>query len=151
MQPDPIDIRLQEIREREQKATKGPWWWWTNTMGIPDALHCGEPGGGQGYHILTADDYLFRFVDEDDQDFIAEARQDIPWLLYQLSASRQRERELREALEKVETFLGGVKRVVTVLRDNNSPIDGTAVIQDCELAMLEIQKALARTLPPAQQ
>lgn len=102
--------RIQEIRERVEKATSGPWkihevhdsccdyardW---ETDEIPDhepesrGMTCPDGGlnHGEDYELFT----------EPDATFIAHAREDIPYLLSELDRLGRREARLREALDE---------------------------------------------------
>ena len=80
-----MDDRLNEIRKREQAASPGPWKKETvdlaletaKTVGIVFVIHSGSQW-------------------DKDTDFIAHAREDIPWLLDLVA-------ELRARLDKYET------------------------------------------------
>jgi len=84
--------RLDEIREREEKATRGPWRQcgadgpkcqccqiWSTRADIPVALALRYTDeaytGGEGCTLLKA---------QSNADFIAHAREDIPWLLAEI-------------------------------------------------------------------
>lgn len=49
-----------------------------------------------------------------------------------------------EALEGDRTTFNAMKRAVKVLVDNEVGVDGRAIIQDCENAILQLEKALSR-------
>jgi hypothetical protein len=72
-----MEDRLKQIRERAEKAASGPWepecWndWQDESNPVP-LLHLKSP-----YIFATADDF----------EFIAHAREDIPWLLEQLQVA----------------------------------------------------------------
>jgi len=103
--------RLSEIKERVQKATKGPWRWNLNDKskhiyleacisgfeyvmdfvrwGMCDAIprfksgdtmtracEFGKVVPGHGHHANW-----FKTIDHPDADFIAHAREDVPWLV----------------------------------------------------------------------
>jgi hypothetical protein len=83
-QPNPRAERLAEIRARESKATKGPWracaWDPMERPHVhkdaPSDTHCGP----RGDLPLTGED----------AEFIAHAREDIPFLLAELDMLQQR-------------------------------------------------------------
>lgn len=83
------DRRLAAIRERAEKATEGPW------------LHVGAvvcKAFGEEEEVA----YLAEAEtgnDEADGDFIAHAREDVPWVLAELAVVREERDRLREALE----------------------------------------------------
>lgn len=69
--------RLEEIREREKKATKGPWHFQADTAGRPVRLHADDFDT-----VITRElneDYLY--MTNQDEAFIAHSREDIPFLL----------------------------------------------------------------------
>ena len=86
--------RLKEIAERAEKATPGPWEYYGGrsidtppihadeaNYGIPDE---GFEGGYQFY--CSADDGAWRYADG---EFIAHAREDIPFLLAEIERLKQ--------------------------------------------------------------
>ena len=88
--------RVAEIRKREQEASNGPWWYdgrdifhkkhGTNL----DAIIVPLP---ETWHKTQA-------VPDADAEFIAHARDDIPWLLSELAA-------LQEGLREIEVTAAG--------------------------------------------
>jgi hypothetical protein len=101
-----VSDKLQEIREREAKATKGPWGYDHNrhiaaidTDEWGDTIACLPP------EIKEPTEQ-----DKIDLGFIAHSRQDIPYLLKQL----QRETERADAAEKEIVRL---KTIIEVLRE----------------------------------
>ena len=84
--------RLDEIRERDNKATKGPW----------DKRVAGIEG--DNYMAGTGPWYRMSPFKEDnsinDADFIANAKSDIPWLLDRIA-------EARVIIESVRLFKPG--------------------------------------------
>lgn len=86
-----IDMdRIDEIRTREKAATKGPWYTElvtitstqlqaTNVCALADSHW---PSGGR--NLAGIGHWRDRVDPEADADFIAHAREDIPWLLEQL-------------------------------------------------------------------
>lgn len=93
-----VEERLREIREREQKATKGPWEYdgcsvtnWHDDTFEMEWIPNGKGSDG------------FRAVNKNwkaDADFIAHARTDIPWLLAQLTAILEDNQRLAKELER---------------------------------------------------
>jgi hypothetical protein len=99
--------RLQQIRERAEKATAGPWH--THGTPHPEAVRLRKEAAG-----VSSDECLIYLSRRDyvclpetferqqaDAEFIANARQDVPYLLTALAASEARCR----ALEGVEQSL----------------------------------------------
>lgn len=100
--------RLQEIRERAEKATKGPWIapsWEVDDEPIlmPLVMPAWKPHmkteDGEEYECEGCNDCLDSEGRSADPYFVASAREDIPYLL-QLVTEQQREiEELREELD----------------------------------------------------
>ena len=98
--------RLAEIAERHGKATPGEW----NRSGI---VHKRE--GVRHFTVLAGDLVLFEISagrsDEyyaqsrSDADFIAHAHQDVPWLIAELAAERERSLKLVGLLRDAEKRL----------------------------------------------
>lgn len=104
--------RLREIRERLRKATKGPWFfgplfrdiagdfmvWKLTKKAKRDFV--GTVGGLTQPVLPPGEaDILFQ-AERDNAEFIAHAREDIPYLLDQLAAARQRVKELEAEAER---------------------------------------------------
>jgi hypothetical protein len=70
--PEALDARLAAIREREQKATKGPW------KAVFDS--CAKCGGEWDVYEIPGGAHA-KFYRTEDAEFIAHTRSDIPWLL----------------------------------------------------------------------
>lgn len=69
------DTKLEQIRERCNRATKGPW-----ISFVEDRDHtCGS-----NFIKTSGNDIELIGATVDDQDFIANARQDIPWLINEI-------------------------------------------------------------------
>ena len=77
--------REAQIRERCEKATKGPWMSGKPLPGIPRFI-VGECCGTFIYPLTN--EPCHGTAASDDADFIAHAREDIPWLLDQLASAR---------------------------------------------------------------
>lgn len=85
--------RIDEIRERERKATKGPW----ATDSIEDRVYLDED------HCIDCDCSSDSHVQDcDNATFIANAREDIPFLLEEVERLQQRLDAAETALEKLE-------------------------------------------------
>lgn len=87
---------LHQIREREQVATKAPWWATWDEEGRPRVIHM---DGNTSVELM-------RLTYVRDNDFVAHARQDIPFLLAlvddqaaQIAAGSAREQALRHLVE----------------------------------------------------
>lgn len=94
--------RLAEIREREAKATKGPWLWDGDVTSYDeenDAPWLVSEGEKQ---ILTGG---IKATSKADVDFIAHARTDIPFLLAQLEAARREVEKLEKRLAAVADLI----------------------------------------------
>jgi hypothetical protein len=74
--------RVAAIRARAEAATRGPWW----TEGVP-AVYAKIPKGRPNGEGIIDCVYYGRKVPEAqaNAEFIAHAREDIPWLLEQLA------------------------------------------------------------------
>ena len=78
-------INLDEIKERCEKATGGPWW---NESGVIHAPHW-DKSLPEGAQCLPADTYNGNGRDwHDDAEFIAHAREDVPALVGELEHYR---------------------------------------------------------------
>ena len=97
--------REDEIREREQKATKGPWWFDYTAYQMR----------GRKDVCVTED-----IISPDDQTFIAHAREDVPWLLSEVARLRRELEETRELCRK------SVGRLVGTIDSQGRP-----VVKDC--------------------
>lgn len=96
MTPAQVEERLQEITAREAVAQPGPW-----SAEDPADFACGamcSPDGCQENHPVGAavvlegpepDQYELRFHHEEDAVFVAEAREDIPFLLKLVKEQRE--------------------------------------------------------------
>lgn len=97
---DPMDDRLVEIEKRIEAATGEPWHWTGDR--VPDLIgfhHKGEAlyktfvveAAHEGECACRSKCQLDLFVSDADADFIAHAREDVPWLLARI---RELETEL---------------------------------------------------------
>jgi hypothetical protein len=76
--PEEVERRLGEIEAREKAATKGPWQNYYNRHAVFQSL--------APYPQTDRVRDVAQVQTHDDGDFIAHARQDIPWLVAQLRA-----------------------------------------------------------------
>jgi hypothetical protein len=103
--------RIEEIKERVDKATPGPWVFWSN-IGVQCTEYDGRTSGktlgpsNQGVKIGLLNQTLTK---EDDSIFIAHSRDDIPYLLTRLASVEADNREhvlradsLRAEIERLE-------------------------------------------------
>ncbi len=74
--------RIEQIKERESKATKGEWF--TDVCNSGPSCWCRTIGNKRGSDALENCIIPGGSVGAVDAEFIAHARQDIPWLLDQL-------------------------------------------------------------------
>lgn len=98
------DERLAAIRAREQAATEGPWVRWHDQERIPgwDGFIVIGDGAAEGEECNpTAKVYT-----EDDAAFIGHAREDVPWLLDQLTEARACLARVDAALDTLEGYGG---------------------------------------------
>jgi len=101
-----IDKRLEEIRERAEKATKGPWFWrkcyeigrrhWA--LKSPESEAEGRVVGIMG--TLAFDDFTppEKWHADPNNQFIAHSREDIPYLLRELAEVSAKLAEIAVAL-----------------------------------------------------
>ena len=84
--------RLDEIEARANAATKGPWTRWKHPLGTKTMDFVSAPSlrNDDAIPFGVADDLLGR-----DAEFIAAARQDVPWLV---DLARRQHKALVEAL-----------------------------------------------------
>jgi hypothetical protein len=87
-QPD-LTARLAEIRERCEKATPGPW-----TREVGGTACIGVPSPPAAWTLLAQ---VYGTNHAANETFIAAAREDVPWLLAEVTA-------LRERIEAVEAL-----------------------------------------------
>lgn len=74
--------REKQIREREAKATKGPW-------NIRHEINLSAPDPRGGFLCPLTNSSLDKEQRVDNYAFAAHARADIPWLLSQLEGTRR--------------------------------------------------------------
>jgi hypothetical protein len=93
---DPIDKRIAEIRERCDKATESPWEV-EDYRDAGDWRSTGKVWGGLGHHICQVNCDKLSSVSPKEQisefetnaEFISASRTDIPWLVSELSKTRE--------------------------------------------------------------
>lgn len=115
--------RIGEIKERCEKATKGPWSLWTSCswrrIGSEDPESYGTVIEPTIQHSDNHPDLYFR--NKVDADFVIHSRSDIPYLLAKLS---QAEKEFSEARAETERWKEGVAWLAEcVIRDRNGTPD----------------------------
>lgn len=129
------DPRLEEIRAREQAATKGPWEWRTwlkgkeihlQTVGWDAVMMFARWGMNSAQPQFRTDDLLVdgkdllrqngREVDHPDAEFIAHARADVTWLVAELTEARtklaiaeRRNEELADTLVERDVQIAGLQ------------------------------------------
>jgi hypothetical protein len=144
--------RLREIRERAEKATPGPWVNFHDVIhedvdedrntGIAQAADYGPEAGKPESAIV----HMYSWAQHDptrlipNAEFIAHAREDVPWLLDALAAREAEVAELKDAIERVDrdankrgehtrqgapsqahSFTRGMKYAISVIRDYDDP------------------------------
>ena len=97
------DEELEEIRDRVDNATKGPW---ITTMGGVSSRHA-ESYNYSGKNTreicaLSDGEYIVNMNEENDAAFIAHARQDIPKLLAEIDRLNRLYCELKEIAHNIE-------------------------------------------------
>lgn len=124
--PEPVptpDQRLAEIRAREQAATEGPWIRWHDQETIPN---------WDGFIVIGDDaaegeecNPVAKIYTEDDAEFAAHAREDVPWLLAYAEgavsagcAQQQRIAELETELKQAQATLGRVRAEAQSMLEN---------------------------------
>ena len=117
--------RLEEIKARERKATKGPWTW----------LDYEVFEGVNNNRIIFNIDYLGSFdALTADRDFMSHARQDIPDLLAHIDILEETERQLKHICitkkERIEELQAAMKDV----------LDNTASAENFAIAYRELSK-----------
>jgi hypothetical protein len=149
--------RLDEIQTRAEAATPGPW--------QPDTAVRGDcvVWGPDGRFLLNqqAEPHWLEYpgekrsvafdVDRRDCEFIANAREDVPWLIDQI---RDREARLRQYAEKVdaqierieylERELMGARTIMSLLIEK---LGGSTTITDVEILNYDQFGALEREEP----
>lgn len=151
-----MTTRLQEIQERCEKATKGPWraGRWGGQCHIPEHVnakrHPGPPeckydpifyeGGPQ----ITADvnvsvvgtTYDELEIADADVDFIVHARQDVPWLLQQLADASSRLATLEGEQDKSRRLLDFYRALTPALEAKIATLEGEKAALEAEIATL---------------
>jgi len=103
------ELDLTPIKARCEAATEGPWKWeWAD--GVFSALTLGQADDVCGYgHVLTSercpacidagtpDEHPCTLPKQEDSDFIAHAREDIPYLLAEVTRLEAENAALRKA------------------------------------------------------
>src|SRR5690625_5164317 len=97
------DEELEEIRDRVDNATKGPW---ITTMGGVSSRHA-ESYNYSGKNTreicaLSDGEYIVNMNEENDAAFIAHARQDIPKLLAEIDRLNRLYCELKKLIQNLQ-------------------------------------------------
>jgi hypothetical protein len=97
-------MNLQEIKEREAKATPGPWEYLPGEFNYddeaenhPGSIHQVETGDNRGWWIAAIEE-LFEGQTLANADFIAHAREDIPALVAEVERLQAENKRLKESL-----------------------------------------------------
>ncbi|MBY6273548.1 MAG: hypothetical protein CW346_15230 [Bacillaceae bacterium] len=108
-----VEQRLREIEERVSKATPGPW----EAYGV-GGIHM--DGTSDGYSVMTAAGKRLHspYMTQADADFIAHAREDVPWLL---SLLREREEQARQLGVQMERYLDALVEIRDYAWDRGDP------------------------------
>jgi hypothetical protein len=125
-----MTTRLDEIRKRVEQATPGPWERSDFAHAVDDTFEVKSRGKlyQNGYPSLVASE-----ADRRDANFIAHAREDIPWLIaeverLQMELAEARKQRDHEATRRASAFkeLERTEEEVERLREPLSVIDYTA-------------------------
>lgn len=124
--PAESDAQLREIREREAKATAGPWEYEKEKQAAGRALV-------MLFETVKADGVrLLRFSHENgepDAKFIAHARADVPYLLARVDSLKQSEARMRGALPQTVDGVSIVPGMLVYWRSASpSTIEGVKVL-----------------------
>ena len=91
---------LTQIKERAEKASKGPW---DVDVPVDYCTNCKN-----GYEIVQSELFLAPIVAElrirEDAEFIAHAREDVPKLVAEIEALRMENQRYRKALEEIRNY-----------------------------------------------
>lgn len=137
----PVEERLQQIKERVEKATKGPW----------EAYYRVSPRGAhKNWHIGNEDGLCQITIHgkEADYEFIAHSRADIPWLLTQLTAILAENQRLMEQTADTQMLAFQWMRRHDLIKagknsadlPNPSPVDLPESITRAEIAEGRLEK-----------
>ena len=95
--PELTDETLLRLAALEQAATTPPW------ATVPDVIEESVESTTLGRFVCHMNSNMLHF--RDDAALIAEARNALPDLLSAITAGRERERQFREAVEKIEILV----------------------------------------------
>lgn len=125
-QPDP-EARERQIREREAKATKGPWIADDFCEEDGNAVRVGTTDGSEHYYHRTATVAIFSYSDDDERtpgepeigrlgaqynaEFCAHARADIPYLFDQLTALRSSLQQKEEEIQRLKEWIEDIAEI----------------------------------------
>ena len=94
--------RYDEIRKRAWAAAPGPWvWHWREDDDVWPGSIIGGVDTGRAYAVAMCPRYGKESFAQD-AEFIAHAREDVPWLIAEVDALRQNIHELKARLERYE-------------------------------------------------
>jgi DNA repair exonuclease SbcCD ATPase subunit len=118
---DPSAPRITEIRQRLEQATKGPWRAMSagncvmeNGRGAAIAEVEGLPRPWNPVWVgwEVAKNYFKTFLRQEDAEFIAHAREDVPYLLDALAASQSQVEQLQQIIRDHESGVENLHRVI---------------------------------------
>lgn len=144
-------IDLDAIIERERVATPGPWEWqdWSLDKGFNKYTLTAPPETRYGYgpdimfptlrnSLITDED---RDIRQEDRDFIAHTRTDIPALLVEVKRLTEENRGLTQTVSSFEAALRGEQgiefedgylvNVAALIEENNRPVDLLLFCPNC--------------------
>ena len=102
--------RLDEIQEREAKATEGPW-------GVDGPAQCGPGDSLAVYHVEDGGTVAYVQPSWDDAEFIAHAREDIPALLAEVERLSRRNEDLEYVAAQARKAVERLRALTTVDED----------------------------------
>lgn len=106
--------RLDDIEARTELATPGPWRSARDPRGGDYLIFDNDPSPyGPTPIVLEGKDRNGGVLHGDDAEFIAHAREDVPWLLARV---RELEQALSPALDELDDYMGADPEIVGQLR-----------------------------------
>ena len=113
MMSDVVEERIAEIRARVEAAAKGPWKR-TNSYTLETCMDCDaepfccdvecEHEIGTPYASLAIQLYGIECLAIQNAEFIAHAREDVPYLLNELAAAQERVAELKQVVTELAAW-----------------------------------------------